>query len=259
MPASTGVPRYEYTILHPPKCATALVIPVLNENERILEQLQRIQVCAANVDVIVADGGSTDGSLDIDNLERLGVTALLTKQDIGKLSAQLRMAFSFCLEQGYESVITMDGNNKDGVEGIERLNHALNNGFDFVQGSRFVKGGEAIRTPVERLLAIRLIHAPLISLGAHHWYTDTTNGFRGHSRRLLSDRGMAIFREIFETYELLAYIPVEAARRGFKVSEVPVRREYPASGGVPTKITGIRTHFGLIRILFDATRRANSH
>ena len=130
-------------MLHPPKCATALVIPVLNENGRILEQLQRIQVYSANVDVIVADGGSTDGSLDIDNLERLGVTALLTKQDIGKLSAQLRMAFSFCLEQGYESVITMDGNNKDGVEGIERLNHALNNGFDFVQGSRFVKGGDA--------------------------------------------------------------------------------------------------------------------
>src|SRR6056297_3194662 len=72
----------------------ALVIPVINEGERIREQLQRILQAELPVDVIIADGGSNDGSLDPDYMREVNVTAVLTKTGPGKLSAQLRMAYA---------------------------------------------------------------------------------------------------------------------------------------------------------------------
>src|SRR4051794_31571384 len=98
-----------------------LVIPVINEGERIRRQLERIAKLAPEVDILIADGGSTDGSLDPADLTRLGVRALLTKTSGGRLSAQLRMAYRWALDQGYAGIVTMDGNDKDGVEAISRF------------------------------------------------------------------------------------------------------------------------------------------
>ena len=250
--AVAGVPDYRVDEFRERGHDLALVIPVLNENGRIRRQLAQIQQCAPQVDVVIADGGSTDGSVDPVALEGLGVRTLLTKTGPGKLSAQLRMAFHYCLEQGYDGVITMDGNAKDGAEGIAVIAAALDQGFDFVQGSRFVPGGVAQNTPRSRYVAIRTVHAPVTSAAARTWYTDTTNGFRGHSRRLLSDPRVAPLRDVFDTYELLAYLPIRASRLGLRVTEVPVRRTYPVSEPTPTKITGWSGNTELLRILARA-------
>src|SRR4051794_1899094 len=159
-----------------------LVIPVINEGERIRRQLERIAALAPEVDILIADGGSTDGSLDAANLTRLGVRALLTKTSEGRLSAQLRMAYQWAMAQGYAGVVTIDGNDKDGVEAIARFIEKLRQGYDYVQGSRYLAGGAAINTPLDRKLAGRLLHAPLLSFGAHRRLSDTTNGFRAYSR-----------------------------------------------------------------------------
>ena len=248
-----GVPAYTVARLRDPKQEIALVIPVINENGRLTGQLQRIQSAAPEVDVIIADGGSTDGSTQPELLLDVGVTTLLTKSGPGKLSAQLRMAIHYCLEGNYQAVITMDGNGKDGINGINAIVRALRVGYDFVQGSRFIPGGRAINTPLARYLAIRLLHAPVTSLGARHWYTDTTNGFRGHSRRLLEDAQVAPLRDEFDTYELLAYLPVRAARLGYRIIEVPVSRSYPRGEDAPTKIHGTAAHLGMLRILANAS------
>jgi dolichol-phosphate mannosyltransferase len=247
-----GVPDYRVTELAPVRRRVALVIPVLNEDGRISDQLRRISHAAPEVDVVLADGGSTDGSTDPERLAALGVATLLTKTGPGRLSAQLRMAFHHCIESGYDGVVTMDGNGKDGVEGIPRIVDALDAGAGFVQGSRFVRGGVAENTPWTRYLAIRAIHAPVTSAGARTWYTDTTNGFRGHSRALLVDPRVDIRRDVFDTYELLAYLPVRAARLGYTVREVPVSRRYPDSGPTPTKIHGAGAHSRMMRILLNA-------
>lgn len=72
-----------------------VVIPVINEGERFLRQLEGMAAAALGIDVIVADGGSTDGSNAPDALERLGISSLLVKTGPGKLSAQLRMGFAY--------------------------------------------------------------------------------------------------------------------------------------------------------------------
>lgn len=244
-----AVPRGDVHVLRQRGSRYCVLIPVINEGERILGQLARLRDHGFDMDVVVADGGSTDGSNDPELQRRIGVRALLVKRDTGKLSAQLRMGFAYALQEGYEGVITVDGNGKDDVSALPRFVSALEAGAGFVQGSRFVPGGQAINTPRDRHLAIKLLHAPVTSLAARHRYTDTTNGFRGHSRALLLDPRVAPMRDVFDTYELLAYLPIRAARLGYECHEVPVTRAYPPAGEIPTKIHGRGAQLALVRIL----------
>lgn len=130
------------------------------------------------------------------------------------------------------------------------LNHyKLQEGFDFIQGSRFRRGGKAINTPFIRHVALKFMHAPLISLSAGQWFTDTTNAYRAYSRHYLEHPEVQPFRDIFQTYELLAYLSVRASQLGLKACEIPVTRAYPPKGKVPTKISFFKGNFNLFATL----------
>jgi hypothetical protein len=146
----------------------------------------------------------------------------------------------------------MDGNDKDAVSGIHHISTALLQGYDFVQGSRFISGGIAENTPISRYLAIRLLHAPITSIAAGKYFTDTTNGFRGIRTSALMDDRISYNREIFLTYELIAYLPIRFSKLGFKCIEVPVSRIYPKNQKIPTKILGFRGPISLLGILLKA-------
>lgn len=213
-----------------------ICIPVLNEGEKIKKQLKRMLPFSKLADIIIADWGSNDGSTNKDFLKRNNVATLLTLKSPGRQGTQLRMAFSYALKQGYKGIIQIDGNNKDGVQAIPNFIKALDDGFDYIQGSRFIKGGKAINTPPMRYLAVRFLAAPILSLGAKYWYTDVTNGFRGYSKKYLLHSVVQPFREIFVSYELNMYLTVRANQLGLKTKEIPVERKY-AKGKVHTKIS----------------------
>jgi dolichol-phosphate mannosyltransferase len=252
IPADWRIPAYENRVFGPKQQSYALVIPVINEGERIRRQITRIAAIRPPVDLIIADGGSTDGSLADDFLQASGARALLVKTGGGKLSAQLRMAYAWALIQDYKGIVTVDGNGKDGVEAIQTFVEKLEEGYDYVQGSRYLPGGQAINTPLDRKIGGRLIHAPILSLSGRHWYSDTTNGFRGYSARYLQDPRVAPFRDVFERYELLFYLTVRAGQLGYRCTEIPVVRTYPKGEKPPTKIAGINGRFEMLRELFAA-------
>jgi len=252
--ANWQVPAHETALFSARQSAFALVIPVINEGERIRAQLLRVQQADLPVDVVIADGGSSDGSLDPDFVTSAGVRCVLTKTGPGKLSAQLRMAYAWCLREGYEGIVTIDGNGKDGVEAVADMVARLEDGCDYVQGSRYLPGGKAENTPLERTIANRLIHAPLLSFAGRRFYTDTTNGFRAYSARYLTHPAVQPFRDEFKVYGLLFYLTVRAGQLGLKTAHVPVRRSYPETGTVPTKITGIGPKLALLgETVFAAT------
>jgi dolichol-phosphate mannosyltransferase len=230
------IPKHRIYELQPRKTKYCLCVPVINEGEKIRKQLERMLPFAQQVDILICDGGSTDGSLDPDFLKLMKVSALLVKKDAGWLGAQLRMGFAYAIIRGYAGIITMDGNGKDNVEAILDFIQALDEGWDMVQGSRYIPGGQAINTPLIRSLAIRLIHAPVVSLVSGFHYTDTTNGYRAHSRQYLMDERVQPFRSIFQRYELLGYLSVRAPQLRFRTKEIPVVRAYPAKGKTPTKL-----------------------
>ncbi len=249
-----GVPDYTVQAFAEKRKAACLLIPIINEGDRILAELATAQTHGidALVDIILCDGGSTDGSMDADPLAALGVNTLLTKTGAGKQGAQLRMGIHFALAKQYQHILTIDGNNKDSIESVPLFLEKLNEGYDLVQGSRFIKGGVAENTPPVRFFAVRLLHAPVISMGAGHWFTDTTNAYRGYSRKYLTHPRVRPLRDVFMGYELLAYLSVRATRLGLKACEVPVRRSYPATGDTPTKIHGMKGNNDLLRCLFGA-------
>ena len=250
MPRIRELPRHVVVELASKRYDYALVIPVINEGTRIQAQLRRIQECEPKADIVIADGGSTDGSLEPGFLRNVGVRALLVKQDTGRLGAQLRMAYAWCLDQGYQGIVTVDGNGKDGVDAIDRFVEKLAEGYDYVQGSRYLPGGHAINTPFDRKIAGRLIHAPLLSLAGRRWYTDTTNGFRAYSARYLHDPRVAPFRSVFDRYALLFYLTVRAGQLGYRTCEIPVTRSYPIGEKAPTKISGLTGRFAILTELF---------
>lgn len=251
--ANLAVPDFVSEFWHGRSRDWCVVIPVINEGERIGSLLRAMAAFGipSQADVIIIDGGSTDGSLETGMLTELGVRGLLVKKGPGKLSAQLRCAYAFALDQGYQGIVTIDGNGKDDPAHIPQFIEHLRNGFDFVQASRFVPDGVAENTPLVRDIAIRFIHAPLLSLASGFHWTDTTQGFRAYSRAMLLDPRVGVFRDVFRTYELLAYLTYRTPRLGYKCVELPTARRYP-KGEVPTKIRSIRGNAALMKVLFTA-------
>ncbi len=246
-----GVPSYEYFEYTQKQKDYVVLIPVINEGERILKELYRAyrHQISQYADIVICDGGSTDGSMEENRLKKLQVNTLLIKKDTGKQGAQLRMGIHWALERGYQGIITIDGNNKDSIEDIPYFIQKLEEGYDLVQGSRFIKGGKHRNTPLIRYLSVRLLHAPIISLTAGQHFTDTTNAYRAYSVSYLKDPRTAPLRDIFMTYELLAYLSVRASQLGYRACEIPVARVYPQKGKTPTKISFLRGNSDLLKIL----------
>lgn len=253
-----GVPKFESSE-YMEKCKDyVLLIPIINEGNRIINELETAKAhkIASYADIVICDGGSTDGCTEETRLQSLDVNTLLVKRDSGKQGAQLRMGIWWALERGYKGIITIDGNNKDSIEDVPSFIQKLEEGYDLIQGSRFIKGGKAINTPFIRTISVRLIHAPIISLTARQRFTDTTNAYRAYSTRYLTDDRVKPLRDIFMTYELLAYLSVRATQIGMKACEIPVIRAYPKTGKTPTKISFFKGNSELIKILFKNARGA---
>lgn len=246
-----GVPRFECMEYKGRSKDHVVLIPIINEGDRIIEELKRalIYKVSDHADIVICDGGSTDGCTEGAILRKLGVNTLLIMRDDGKQGTQLRMGIWWALQRGYKGVITIDGNNKDSIEDIPRFIEKLQEGYDLVQGSRFIKGGKGVNTPFIRTIAVRSIHAPIISLSAHQRFTDTTNAYRGYSERYLRDERVKPLRDIFVTYELLAYLSVRATQLGYRACEIPVTRVYPKTGKIPTKISFFKGNRELLEIL----------
>ena len=226
----------------------AVVIPVINEGDRLISLLDRMVVLQIpdQFDVIIVDGGSTDGSVALEKLQSRAVNSLVVKHSEGALGAQLQCAYDFALNRSYHGVITIDGNNKDNPAGIFSMRSALEDGVDFAQASRFIRGGKHSNTPLSRLLAVRLIHAPLLSLSSGFHWTDTTQGFRGYSRLLLEDSTLSVFRRELDNYKFLFFVSHRTPKLGFRCIEIPSERLYPSGSSVPTKILGIGS---LVKVL----------
>ena len=249
-----SVPTHKVVEMAPKTKRYCVAVFVLNEGDRFLAQLEGMRSFAETVDIVVSDGGSSDGSVAPEKLEARQVRSLLVKTGPGHLGAQMRIAFEYALLEGYKGIVSMDGNNKDDPSAIPFFVNYLDAGYDYLQGSRFIEGGGSVNTPLLRWLGIRWLHAPMISRAAGFAYTDTTNGFRAYSRTFLNDPRVAPFRDEFCGYELHYYLAIRAARLGYRIREVPVVRSYPSSGRTPTKINGVRGYLEVLRALRDVSR-----
>jgi dolichol-phosphate mannosyltransferase len=233
------VPSHEIAEFAPKRTKYCFVPIVYNEGPRFIDQLERMSKNAKMADIIVAERRSTDGSTDPDFLKKCGVRALLSTDAPGGAAA-IRMGLAYAFKEDYAGVLLCDGNGKDGVESLPQFIEKLDEGYDFVQGSRFMKGGIEKNTPLLRRIGIRWIMAPLVWLRTGYWYTDATCGFRGYSGSYLRDPRVEPLRNCFVHFNVQYYLSVMAPALRLRVIEIPVARVYPDDGTVPTKVVGFR-------------------
>lgn len=247
------IPNYEYKEYFSKRNEYCLLIPTWNEGERIQIELKRLKDSdiPGKIDIFLLDAGSTDGSINDDFLKDIGVRAVLTIRMKGQANAY-KAGFSKVSDEKYKGIVTVDGNNKNSVEQTMEFVDLLEKGYDFVQGSRFIKGGYHENTPVLRLLGMKLFSNPLISMSSGFKYTEIMSSFRGYKMDIINDERIAIFRDVFQTWDLLLYLSNKIPQLGYKVIEIPQIRVYPKKGKTPTKINVI----GNIKIIIQLVKIA---
>lgn len=236
----------------------AIIIPCLNEGQRLIKTVENLEIeLGDEFDLIIVDGGSTDGSI-----QQLTSTPLKILQSIlitnkGKgLSYDLYMGFTEVVDK-YDYVMTLDGNNKDDVKNIRKIfSFAVSHQIDFTQGSRFRLGGISRNLPRDRYLAIKFFISPIISIASRKFYTDPTNQCRVFSKRTINFLTKIDISK-FQRYDFFFFIPIKLSRSGYSISEFPVTRSYPDDGSVPTHIPKSRypkLGYDLVRLVFSHKR-----
>ncbi len=124
----------------------------------------------------------------------------------------------------------MAGNNKDDPTEIPRLiTPILQEGVDYVQGSRFLPGGATSNLPLFRFIAIKFLSF-LFSVYSRRQCTDLTNGFRAYRVSLFNDPRINIWQDWLDKYEYEYYVHWKVHTFGYNVKEVPVTKTYPTPG-----------------------------
>jgi dolichol-phosphate mannosyltransferase len=138
----------------------------------------------------------------------------------------IKKGYRYALSHGFDLIVVMAGNGKDDPREIPRLTQPiLENGYDYVQGSRFLPGGRGERTPFLRRIFTRLFPFAWTFLTGVRC-TEVTNGFRAYKASILQDPEINIWQDWLNGYELEYYLHYKVLTLGYRFTERPVSKIY---------------------------------
>ena len=141
-----------------------IIIPTFNEIENILRIIKLIFSLHNNINILVIDDNSPDGTTDkVKELipkfnNNLHLITRASKQGLG--TAYLH-GFNWAIQNKFKYVISMDADFSHNPIDIERLyNDCEKNKSDVSVGSRYIKGINVVNWPLERIILsyLSLIH-----------------------------------------------------------------------------------------------------
>ena len=202
---------------------TLIVVPTYNESENIPNLIPEILKYNPEVDVLVADDNSPDGTGDIVKAlhkenPKIHLLHREKKQGLGK--AYLA-AFEWGLNNGYEVIVEMDADFSHNRQDLVNILKAVKD-KDFVIGSRYIPGGGVVNWGFLRLLISRGggVYSRMI---LNYPISDWTGGFNAWKRETLL--GMDLNSVTSDGYCFQIELKYRASKKGFTGAEVPITFE----------------------------------
>ena len=203
-----------------PVTRVVVLIPTYNERENLPGIISRVRSSVPEVDVLVLDDGSPDGTGALaDEIaaadEQVHVLHRAGKQGLGK--AYLA-GFDWALGRGYDAMVEMDADGSHLPEQLPLLLAAIGHA-DVVIGSRWIRGGEVRNWPASRkVLSVGANVYTKVLLGMS--VNDATAGFRVYRASALRRMGLQGVES--QGYCFQVDLTMRAVRSGLTVVEVPI-------------------------------------
>ncbi len=222
----------------------SVVIPAHNEEESLPPTLRDIYAVLSqeNVphEIVVVDDGSKDGTWQVLQDLRATIPTLAPVQNKGLNGFGRAVIFGLNHMKGDACTIMM-ADASDAPDDAVRYWRLLNEGWDCVFGSRFVKGGKVVDYPRVKLWVNRLANF-LVRIGFNIALNDTTNAFKAYRRTVIE--GCRPF--LAPHFNLTVEIPLKAIVRGFSWTVIPITWQNRKYGEAKLKIQEMGSRYFFI-------------
>jgi dolichol-phosphate mannosyltransferase len=199
-----------------------VIIPAFNEQGKTVKVVEAIPRDVVD-EVVVINDGSTD--LTPQEVARAGARVLHHEKRMG-IGAAIRTGIKFAIENHFTVIVVMAGNGKDDPKQIPLLiDPIINANYDYIQGSRYLKGGYYGKMPLHRLLFTK-IYSFSVRIFTGFNLTDGTNGFRAYRTAIFRDKRINLWQNWLDE-SLEYYLSIKVIQLGLHIKEVPVTKTYP--------------------------------
>lgn len=200
-----------------------VIIPTYNEKENITSIINAVYSLQEDMDILIIDDGSPDGTADIvSDLMKMYSDCLFMIKREGKLGLGTAYitGFKWALEHGYEYIFEMDADFSHPPKDLIHLLEACKDeGFDMAIGSRYISGVNVVNWPIGRVL-MSYYASVYVRLVTGMKIMDTTAGFACYSARAL--RGIGLDKVRLKGYGFQIEMKFRTWKYGFKIKEVPI-------------------------------------
>jgi dolichol-phosphate mannosyltransferase len=222
----------------------SVVIPARDEEESLPPTVTDIHETFVRAgvphEIVVVDDGSRDRTWAVLQELKQKVPALAPVRNPGPHGFGRAVVFGLNHMKGDACAIMM-ADASDSPDDAVRYWQLLNQGWDCVFGSRFVRGGEVIDYPRLKLFVNRLANF-LVRVGFNIELNDTTNAFKAY-RRVVID-GCRPF--LAPHFNLTVEIPLKAIVRGYTWTSVPISWRNRKYGEAKLKIKEMGSRYFFI-------------
>jgi dolichol-phosphate mannosyltransferase len=212
----------------------SIVIPARDEEGCIASTVEHLHL-ELNLhgvphEIVVVDDGSKDRTWDILQELRERVPTLAPVQNKGLNGFGRAITCGLDAAKG-DALVIMMADESDDCRDVVRYWQQLNEGYDCVFGSRFMKGGGVIDYPPVKLFVNRLANA-FVRILFNHGLNDTTNAFKAYRKTVIDG-----IRPILSPhFNITVELPLKAIVRGFSFTVIPITWRNRRTGEAKLKI-----------------------